>query len=59
MDKDNSQTLRIICLENLDHKLYGSVILRAESTKTPRSKEYQYTIFAMEKSVISKTIAWH
>ena len=57
MYKDDSQTFGIVCLENLDHKLYRSVILGAESTKTRRSERYQYTIFAMEKSVISKTIA--
>lgn len=57
MHKNNPKTFWVICLENLDHKLHGAVILMAESTKNRRFEGNQHTIFAMEKSVISKTMA--
>ena len=57
MHKDNSQTFGVVCLEDLDHKFYRAVVLSIGSIKTRRFEGNQYTIFAMEKSVISKIIA--
>lgn len=57
MHKNNSQAFRVVCLENLDHKFHGAVILKDKSAKTHRYEGTQYTMFAIEKSVISKTIA--
>ena len=57
MYKDDPQTFRVVCLEDLDHEFNRAVILTAMSTKTCRLGGNRYTIFAIEKSVISKTIA--
>lgn len=57
MHKDNSQTFGIVCLEDLNHKFYGAVVLSVGSIKTRRFEGNGYTIFAMEKSVISNIIA--
>ena len=36
MHKDNSQTFGVVCLEDLDHKFNGGVVLSVESIKTRR-----------------------
>ena len=57
MHKNNSQTFGVVGLENLDHELYRAIVLSAESIENLDYGSSRCTMFAKEKSVISKTIA--
>lgn len=56
--EDNAETLRVIGLEASYHEFNGGVILFYQLYALGDNEEISRTILAIEKPVISKTIAW-
>ena len=58
MYKDNTQALRVVGLKDLDHEFHRTIVLTTESVRAlSNGKKRNFTMFAIEKSVISNTIA--
>lgn len=58
MHKDNAQAFWVVGLKDLDHEFHRTIVLITGSVKALCNQEKpSHTMFAMEKSVMSNTIA--
>lgn len=58
MYKDDAQAFRVVGLKDLDHELHRTIVLTTASVRALSNGERRkFTMFAIEKSVISNIIA--